>query len=126
VGALRPGNLRHEIADIVTLSQVRLSLDGVSGGGQFSLDERRGRFQCLRRANMTWPDQSSQPIDMPAKICDKRMLRILHATLMGCLQNDPEPLPVRGQFKWRGQDLNLRPRGYEPRELPDCSTPRHF
>ncbi len=27
--------------------------------------------------------------------------------------------------KWRGQDSNLRPRGYEPRELPDCSTPRH-
>ena len=26
--------------------------------------------------------------------------------------------------KWRGQDLNLRPRGYEPRELPGCSTPR--
>ena len=27
--------------------------------------------------------------------------------------------------KLRGQDLNLRPRGYEPRELPDCSTPRY-
>jgi hypothetical protein len=26
----------------------------------------------------------------------------------------------------RGQDLNLRPLGYEPNELPDCSTPRHF
>src|SRR5262245_11348796 len=26
----------------------------------------------------------------------------------------------------RGQDLNLRPRGYEPRELPGCSTPRHI
>ena len=25
---------------------------------------------------------------------------------------------------WRGQDLNLRPLGYEPNELPDCSTPR--
>jgi hypothetical protein len=24
----------------------------------------------------------------------------------------------------RGQDLNLRPTGYEPDELPDCSTPR--
>ena len=23
----------------------------------------------------------------------------------------------------RGQDLNLRPPGYEPDELPDCSTP---
>jgi hypothetical protein len=28
-------------------------------------------------------------------------------------------------LKWRGQDSNLRPRGYEPRELPGCSTPRH-
>src|ERR1700736_2570335 len=24
----------------------------------------------------------------------------------------------------RGEDLNLRPSGYEPDELPDCSTPR--
>ena len=27
--------------------------------------------------------------------------------------------------KLRGQDLNLRPSGYEPDELPDCSTPRY-
>jgi hypothetical protein len=26
--------------------------------------------------------------------------------------------------KLRGEDLNLRPSGYEPDELPDCSTPR--
>ena len=28
-------------------------------------------------------------------------------------------------FWWRGKDLNLRPSGYEPDELPDCSTPRY-
>jgi hypothetical protein len=28
--------------------------------------------------------------------------------------------------KWlRGRDLNPRPLGYEPNELPDCSTPRN-
>jgi hypothetical protein len=26
----------------------------------------------------------------------------------------------------RGPDLNQRPSGYEPDELPDCSTPRYL
>ena len=33
--------------------------------------------------------------------------------------------PFGQQLRWlRGVDLNHRPLGYEPNELPDCSTPR--
>ena len=35
------------------------------------------------------------------------------------------PCPGPFFFSLRGQDLNLRPLGYEPSELPSCSTPRH-
>ena len=39
-------------------------------------------------------------------------------------QGDPcNRKDCRGLFELRGEDLNLRPSGYEPDELPDCSTP---
>ena len=33
-------------------------------------------------------------------------------------------LYIKFLVTWREQDSNLRPRDYEPRELPNCSTPR--
>ena len=35
-----------------------------------------------------------------------------------------QPIETK-QWSWlRGVDLNHRPLGYEPNELPDCSTPQ--
>jgi hypothetical protein len=34
-------------------------------------------------------------------------------------------MPASGEIWLRGRDLNPRPSGYEPDELPGCSTP-HF
>ena len=39
--------------------------------------------------------------------------------------NDVNAINHRGGRNWlRGLDLNQRPSGYEPDELPGCSTPR--
>ena len=38
-------------------------------------------------------------------------------------QTELRPQSLKGWL--RGRDLNPRPLGYEPNELPDCSTPRH-
>ena len=46
------------------------------------------------------------------------------ATLVGGFRFAANSL-IQLLFSWlRGQDLNLRPLGYEPNELPGCSTPR--
>jgi hypothetical protein len=48
--------------------------------------------------------------------------------LAQCLRNDVLAMsPVQTGGSWlRGKDLNLRPLGYEPNELPDCSTPQNY
>ena len=42
------------------------------------------------------------------------------------VRNKPgHEIAFQARFYWlRGRDLNPRPLGYEPNELPDCSTPR--
>ena len=46
------------------------------------------------------------------------------STLEGRMEANREIVKFAEDFWLRGRDLNPRPLGYEPNELPDCSTPR--
>jgi hypothetical protein len=46
-------------------------------------------------------------------------------TIKAPIQRGAKPLICLREIWLRGLDLNQRPSGYEPDELPGCSTPRH-
>ena len=46
------------------------------------------------------------------------------ALVRASVTNRSQRGPGRLESWLRGRDLNPRPLGYEPNELPDCSTPR--
>ena len=55
------------------------------------------------------------------------LLRLFWSRVCVRRRRSPRRFRVGGFWLWlRGQDLNLRPSGYEPDELPGCSTPRHL
>ena len=53
-----------------------------------------------------------------------KILKALEARLMIRLETKKAVDMIDGLVKLREPDLNRRPRGYEPRELPSCSIPR--
>ena len=70
------------------------------------------------------PTRAFQELAGHAEMVTTRCWTIV-ATSWQRLPRSPKKSGDKGEIWLRGRDLNPRPLGYEPNELPDCSTPRH-
>ncbi len=57
------------------------------------------------------------------KVTDRMIEPFPVSSVLMQIKNTDTNVPMF--LKLRGKDLNQRPPGYEPDELPDCSTPRY-
>ena len=86
--------------------------------------------QAHRRSTSTTPTQATERIRKPSEQPVRAASRDQGPSLVASwLVREGEGLSDRAgpspNLWLRGGDLNPRPLGYEPNELPDCSTPRH-
>ena len=94
---------------------------GRRGRAQLFAAERSSR-SARQNHELVWVARGSEALN------SSRALWVEFATQSARKSENPRflaPGSLTNCFSWlRGLDLNQRPLGYEPNELPDCSTPR--
>ena len=114
---------RHEDAQNSTLTCNRLNdcFECSTSGGSPDQPIWRVSFSCpARRAGC--PDPKDRKNLVEARGFEP-LTSGLQSPRSAKLSYAPSRAGIEGWL--RGRDLNPRPLGYEPNELPDCSTPRH-
>jgi hypothetical protein len=94
----------------------RSSFDGVS------MPVRRTRHTRDRRRPGRPPPTAE---NVPPRGVRRSLEWVRDDLIESAHEKGPEPNGSGPFLLLRGQDLNLRPLGYEPSELPNCSTPRY-
>ena len=105
----------------------------VSKVGFMQLNSHLAKRWCVLLQIQGRPYIPATPATPATQECDETM-KVLYFLELGTTLGPPRgPLiekghkhkPVTWCFWSRGPDLNQRPSGYEPDELPDCSTPHY-
>ncbi len=101
--------------------QICRSAGRADGGNEFSNTLYRDKHDVVR-SDFTEEDIGCirQGGDLTVKTCCTARLIYCDFCLFA---SDQCRVGFPTEKELRGQDLNLRPSGYEPDELPDCSTP---